>query len=116
MSIWVLCEHNNLQGILKRGFQRDNIPLVRSRAESPCRVWDRVPQTAAGRSAKGELKNSPPDCFLRGNALQEGAFLYSILYKFTICGVTLKALCMALPHATPNALLLDYAKVLVNPF
>jgi len=46
---------------------------VRSRAESPCRVWDRVPQTAAGRSAKGELKNSPVDCFLRGNALERSA-------------------------------------------
>jgi hypothetical protein len=45
------------------------------------RAWDSVPQTAAGRSAKGELKNSPVDCFLRGNALQERAFLYSILYK-----------------------------------
>ena len=54
--------------------------MVRSRAESPCRVWDRVPQIAAGRSAKGELKNSPVDCFLRGNALQERAFPYSILF------------------------------------
>ena len=54
--------------------------MVRSRAESPCRVWDRVPQTAAGHSAKGELKNSPVDCFLRGNALQERAFPYSILF------------------------------------
>ncbi len=60
--------------IIKLGFQRVDNPLVRSRAESPCRVWDRVPQTAAGRSAKGELKNSPVDCFLRGNALQERAF------------------------------------------
>ena len=60
--------------IIKLGFQRVDNPLVRSRAESPCRVWDSVPQTAAGRSAKGELKNSPVDCFLRGNALQERAF------------------------------------------
>ena len=64
------------------GFQRDNIPLVRSRAESHCRVWDSVPQTAAGRSAKGELKNSPVDCFLRGNALQERAFPYFFPYPF----------------------------------
>ena len=62
------------------GFQRVDNPLVRSRTESPCRVWDSVPQTAAGRSAKGELKNSPVDCFLRGNALQERAFPYSILF------------------------------------
>ena len=66
------------------GFQRDNIPLVRSRAESPCRVWDSVPQTAAGRSAKGELKNSPVDCFLRGNALQERAFPYLFPLSFII--------------------------------
>ncbi len=66
------------------GFQRDNIPLVRSRAESHCRVWDSVPQTAAGRSAKGELKNSPVDCFLRGNALQERAFPYFFLYLFSL--------------------------------
>jgi len=26
------------------------------------------------RSAKGEFQNSPPDCFERGNALQERAF------------------------------------------
>ena len=25
------------------GFQRDDIPLVGSRADSPCRVWDSVP-------------------------------------------------------------------------
>ena len=61
------------------GFQRVDNPLVRSRAESPCRAWDSVPQIAAGRSAKGELKNSPVDCFLRGNALQERAFPYSII-------------------------------------
>ena len=39
------------------------------------------PTRAAGRSAKGELKNSPVDCFLRGNALQERAFPYFILFK-----------------------------------
>ncbi len=32
------------------------------------------------RSAKGELKNSPVDCFSRGNALQERAFLNEIEY------------------------------------
>ena len=58
--------------------------MVRSRAESHCRVWDSVPQTAAGRSAKGELKNSPVDCFLRGNALQERAFLYSFAFVFSL--------------------------------
>ena len=73
--------------MIKMGFQRDNIPLVRSRAESPCRVWDSVPQKAAGRSAKGELKNSPVDCFLRGNALQERAFPYSILFKINNCQI-----------------------------
>ena len=66
------------------GFQRDDIPLVRSRAESHCRVWDSVPQTAAGRSAKGELKNSPVDCFLGGNALQERAFPYSFVLVFSL--------------------------------
>ena len=69
------------------GFQRVDNPLVRSRAESPCRAWDSVPQTATGRSAKGELKNSPVDCFLRGNALQERAFPYSILFKINNCQI-----------------------------
>ena len=57
------------------GFQRDVIPLVRSRADSPCRGWGRAPQSTK-RSAQGELKNSPVDCFSRGNALQERAFLF----------------------------------------
>jgi len=54
------------------GFQRDIVPLVRSRADSPCRgagqspVYDR-------RFARGESKNSPVDYFLRGDALQEKA-------------------------------------------
>ncbi len=42
------------------GFQRVDNPLVRSRAESPCRVWDSVPQEPQG-------------------ALQERAFPYSII-------------------------------------
>ena len=75
---FAVCKRN------RSGFQRDNIPLVRSRAESPCRVWDRVPQTAAGHSAKGELKNSPVDCYLRGNALQERAFPYIFPLSFII--------------------------------
>ena len=40
-------------------------------------VWGKAPQIASKRSAKGELKNSPVDCFLRGNALQVRAFPYS---------------------------------------
>ena len=47
------------------GFQRDNIPLAESRGRASGGVWDSVPQTAAGLSAKGELKNSPVDCFFK---------------------------------------------------
>ena len=58
-------------GILKgcspfSGFQRQSL-------------WWGVGQRPANclkRSAKGELKNSPVDCFLRGNALQGRAFPY----------------------------------------
>ena len=39
-------------------------------------MWGKAPQIAFKRSAKGELKNSPVDCFLRGNALQVRAFPY----------------------------------------
>ena len=34
------------------------------------------PANTLKRSAKGELKNSPVDCFLRGKALQVRAFPY----------------------------------------
>jgi len=37
-------------------------------------VWGKAPQIASKRFAKGELKNSPVDCFSRGNALQVKAF------------------------------------------
>ena len=39
-------------------------------------VWGKAPHITSKRSAKGELKNSPVDCFLRGNALQVRAFPY----------------------------------------
>ena len=122
------------------GFQRVDNPLVGSRAESPCRVWDSVPQVAAGRSAKGELKNSPVDCFLRGNALQERAFPYLFPLSFIInCQMqyiyvkgaaftckacpslgntaqsTSKDLCGALTHTPPETPALDSAKGLANP-
>ena len=38
-------------------------------------VWGN-PANCLKRSAKGELKNSPVDCFLRRNALQGRAFPY----------------------------------------
>ncbi len=38
-------------------------------------AWGKAPHSF-GHSAKGELKNSPVDCFERGNALQERAFPY----------------------------------------
>ena len=48
-------------------------PLAESRGRASGGVWGNAPHTAFRRSAKGELKNSPVDCFLRGNALQERA-------------------------------------------
>ena len=45
------------------GFQRVFNPLVRSRADSPCGAWGKAPHKAAKRSARGEFKNSPVDCF-----------------------------------------------------
>ena len=59
------------------GFQRDNIPLAESRGRASDGVWGKAPHKAFKRFAQGELKNSPVYCFLRGNALQERAFLYS---------------------------------------
>ena len=81
--------------------------MVRSRAESPCRAWDSVPQTAAGHSAKGELKNSLVDCFLRGNALQERAFLYSYLFNTQSTRDAVSGLCQRVinPLETPFYLL-----------
>jgi hypothetical protein len=55
------------------GSQRVHDLLVRSRAESPCSVRGSAPKYTK-RFAKGESKNSPVDCFLRGNALQVKAF------------------------------------------
>ena len=43
-------------------------------------VWGKAQQTDFKRSAKGELKNSPVDCFLRGNALQVRAFPYKVTF------------------------------------
>jgi len=52
-------------------------------------VWGNAPQTAFKRSAKGELKNSPADCFLRGNALQGRAFPYeNYLFRHTEASMT----------------------------
>ena len=46
-------------------------------------MWGKAPHITTKRSAKGELKNSPVDCFLRGNALQGRAFPYkSVLFNF----------------------------------
>ena len=56
------------------GFQRDCVTLAESGGSAFGRVWGKAPQIASKRLAKGELKNSPVDCFLRGNALQEKAF------------------------------------------
>jgi len=56
------------------GFQRDCVPLAESRGSASGGVWGKAPQIASKRFAKGELKNSPVDCFLRGNALQVKAF------------------------------------------
>ena len=53
-------------------------PLADPKGRAFGGVWGNAPQTASKRSAKGELKNSPVDCFLRGNALQERAFPYKI--------------------------------------
>ncbi len=44
------------------------------------------------RSARGELKNSPVDCFLRGDALQERAsLLYSFLVMKILCYFAINA-------------------------
>jgi len=56
---------------LKRGFQRDNIPLAESRDSVSGGEWGKAPHKAFKRSAKGEFQNSPKDYFERGNALQE---------------------------------------------
>ena len=39
------------------GFQRDDIPLVRSRADSPCRVWDSVPEGAKAKESPSKSKS-----------------------------------------------------------
>jgi len=62
------------QSLIKPGFQRVDNPLAESRGRASGGVRGKALHKAAGRSAKGELKNSPVDCFLRGNALQERAF------------------------------------------
>ena len=67
------------------GFQRDCVPLAESRGSASGGVWGKLnkpvpfvaarhlptlwgvtPQIASKRFAKGELKNSPLDCFSRG--------------------------------------------------
>ena len=58
------------------GFYRVVNPLAVSKGRAFGGVWGNAPQTAFKRSAKGELKNSPVDCFLRGNALQVRASPY----------------------------------------
>jgi len=83
--------------------------LVRSRAESPCRAWDSVPQTAAGRSAKGELKNSLVDCFSRGNALQERAFPYSYLFNTQSTRDAVSGLCQRVSKPFGNPILVLYS-------
>ncbi len=45
------------------GFQRVYNPLAESRGRASGGVWDSVPQTAAGRSAKGELKKQSGGLF-----------------------------------------------------
>ena len=62
--------------LLKRGFQRDNIPLAESRDSVSGGEWGKAPHKAFKRFAKGEFQNSPKDYFERGNALQERAFPY----------------------------------------
>ena len=57
--------------LLKRGFQRDNIPLAESRDSVSGGEWGKAPHKAFKCSAKGEFQNSPKDYFERGNALQE---------------------------------------------
>ena len=58
-------------------------PLADSKGRALGGVWGKAPQIASKRSAKGELKNSPVDCFLRGNALQGRAFPYkSVLFNY----------------------------------
>ena len=49
-------------------------PLADSQGRAFGGVWGKAPHITTKRSAKGELKNSPVDCFLRGNALQGRAF------------------------------------------
>ena len=62
----------------KPGFKRGNAPFAESRGSASGRVWDGVPcrpqvDVYFRHPARGESKNSPVDCFWRGDALQERA-------------------------------------------
>ena len=62
----------------KPGFKRGNAPFAESRGSASGRGWGRAPNrpqvdAAFRRPARGESKNSPVDCFWRGDALQERA-------------------------------------------
>jgi hypothetical protein len=59
-----------------KGFQRDCVPLAETRgsASGRCSQFSENSEPIQRRLAMGELKNSPVDCFSRGNALQEKAF------------------------------------------
>jgi len=72
---------------LRKGFQRDCVPLAEFRGRASDRVRGSAPENTK-RFAKGESKNSPVDCFLRGNALQVKAFPYK--KRFFIISIILR--------------------------
>jgi len=76
--IIILLSETDIYKKIKRVSKGFANPLAKSRGRVSGGVWGNAPHTVLKRSAKGELKISPSDWFLRGNALQVRAFLLTL--------------------------------------